>query len=171
MKPAFRLAGLAALLAATGALAQPAPRFEAPRSNIPAPAAAPATKATAPAAPSPTAEFENAGRLAAHAWLTLLDRRDWGTAWDTSGQAFRQAVPLGNWMDAVPKVREPFGALVEREPVQAIYTTTLQGRPQGQYVSVMFDSKFDKQRVQEVVTTVREPDGRFRVIGYSPTPR
>ena len=131
--------------------------------------AAPAAPAAAPA--SANAELENAGKLAAHAWLALLDRRDWGTAWDASGTVFRQSVPLGNWMDAVPKVREPFGPLVEREALEAIYKTSLPGRPAGQYVSVMFASKFDKKMVQEVVTTVRESDGRFRVIGYEPRPR
>jgi hypothetical protein len=131
----------------------------------PAPAAT-----TAPAASS-NPEMENAGKLAAHAWLALLDRRDWGTAWDTSSNTFRQTVPLASWMDAVPKVRQPFGNFVEREAVEAIYKSALPGRPAGDYVSVMFASKFDKQNVQEVVTTVRDADGRWRVIGYSPTPR
>ena len=127
-----------------------------------APAAAPA--------PGSFTEMENAGRLAAQAWLVLLDRRDWGTAWDSSSQAFRQSVPLGNWMDAVPKVRQPFGPLVERQVVEAIYKTSLPGRPDGQYVTVMFASKFKNQQVQEIVTTVRESDGRWRVTGYAPNP-
>lgn len=129
---------------------------------------------TSPAAPAPAAanaELENAGKLAAHAWLALLDRRDWGTAWDSSSAVFRQRVPLGSWMDAVPKVREPFGPLLEREALDSVYKTSLPGLPAGHYVSVMFASKFDKKVVQEVVTTVREPDGRFRVIGYEPRPR
>lgn len=174
MKPAFRLACLAAVLAAAaGAQAQLKPPARG-AASAPAPATAPAaapTPAAAPAAAPANPEAENAGKLAAHAWLTLLDRRDWGTAWDSAGQAFRQTVPLAMWMDAVPKVRQPFGNLLERDALQAIHSTSLQGRPDGQYVSVMFASRFDKQVVQEVVTTVREPDGRWRVIGYSPTPR
>ena len=162
MKPSLRLAWLAAALGCTMA----AQAQLKPPERIVAPAAA----AAAPAAGA-NLELENAGTVAAHAWLTLLDRRDWGTAWDSAGGVFRQNVPLGSWMDAVPKVRQPFGNLVEREAVEAQYKTTLPGRPEGQYVSVMFASKFDKQMVQEVVTTVREPDGRWRVIGYSPTAR
>ena len=159
MKPTIRLVVLAASLAVTAASkAQLAPPRPAPATTV------------APAAGS-NPEMENAGKLAAHAWLALLDRRDWGTAWDSSSNTFRQTVPLSNWMDAVPKVRQPFGTLVEREAVEAIHKTALPGRPAGDYVSVMFASKFDKQTVQEVVTTVREPDGRWRVIGYSPTPK
>lgn len=167
MKPSFRLAALALALAATaGAHAQIRPYGKsdaAPRAG--APAAVPAQPAT-----SPTAEQENAGKMAAQGWLLLLDRQDWGTAWDASSAVFRQAVPLGNWMDAIPKVRQPYGPLVERQALEAIYKTSLPGRPDGDYVTVLFASKYKNQLVQEIVTTVREPDGRWRVTGYSPAP-
>src|SRR3954466_15210934 len=64
------------------------------------------------------AEKEADARLAAQGWLTLLDRKDWGRAWETTGAVFRSKVPLGTWMDAIPKAREPFGAFVERTPVE-----------------------------------------------------
>jgi hypothetical protein len=155
MKTSFRVAVLAfAIAAASGAGAQI--RYGAPPATAEAPA------------PGPNAELENAGRLAAQGWLALLDRQDWGTAWDASSAVFRQTVPLGNWMDAIPKVRQPFGALVERLPGDAVYKTSLPGRPDGQYVTVMFLSQYKNQNVQELITTVREGDGRWRVTGYSP---
>ena len=132
------------------------------------PAAAPAGPAAKDDVSSANAEKEAAGKLAAAGWLVLLDRRDWGRAWETSSAMFRSSVPLPAWMDGIPKVREPLGTLVERVPANSIYKTTLEGRPPGDYVSVMFASKFDKKEVQEVVTTVREADGKWRVTGYSP---
>jgi hypothetical protein len=130
--------------------------------------AAPAAAASAPA--NANAEMENAGTLAAHAWLALLDRNDWGTAWDASAAMFRQSVPLGMWMDKVPPLRQPLGAMLERNAVEAIYKTSLPGRPDGQYVTVRFISKYEKGTMQEIVATVREQDGRWRVIGYQPQP-
>jgi hypothetical protein len=127
--------------------------------------AAPA--ATASAAASAAAEKETAGKLAAAGWLVLLDRRDWGRAWESGSAVFRTSVPLGTWMDAIPKLRESMGTLVERAPVESVYKTTLPGRPDGEYVTCIFESKFDKRELQEIVTTVREPDGRWRVTGYS----
>jgi hypothetical protein len=159
------LAVVAASLFAGTAGAQ----LKAPRSTPPAasPAAAAPAQAPAPAATdSANAEKEAAGKLAAAGWLVLLDRRDWGRAWETSSAVFRAAVPLGNWMDGIPKVREGLGTFVERTPVESVYKTTLEGRPPGEYVSVIFQSKFDRD-VQEIVTTVREPDGKWRVTGYS----
>jgi hypothetical protein len=129
-----------------------------------------ASGATQPA-PASTAisdpEMEKAGQLAAHAWLLLLDRGDWGTAWDTASQVFRQNVPLSTWMDAIPKVRAPFGRFIERQPAEVMYKKTLAGRPEGDYVTALFVSKFEKKPdVQEIVTVERESDGRWHVTGY-----
>jgi hypothetical protein len=172
MKPSHRLAALAAALgvAATAqAQLKPPTSSGAPARSAPAAPAAPAAplQQSAPGTSS-NPEAEKAGQLAAHAWLLLLDRRDWGTAWDASSAVFRQTVPLSAWMDGIPKVREPFGALVERQPGQALYKKTLAGRPDGDYVTVNFLATFAKnQQVMETVTTVREPDGRWRVTGYT----
>lgn len=111
-------------------------------------------------------DYEQAGKAAAQGWLLLLDRKDWGTAWDASSAVFRQNVPLGTWMDNVPKLRDPLGAFVERQPGEPIYTHKLPGRPDGDYVTISFNTKFANKQVIEMVTTVREPDGRWRVTGY-----
>jgi hypothetical protein len=112
-------------------------------------------------------DYEKAGMNAAQAWLILLDRKDWGTAWDASSAVFRQNVPLGTWMDNIPKLRDPLGGFVERQPGDPIYAHKLPGHPDGDYVTISFHSKFaNKPEVVEMVTTVRESDGRWRVTGY-----
>ena len=131
----------------------------------PAPAAAPSAAASAQA--GPTSEQEQAASAAAAGWLTLLDRRDWGRAWETSAGMFRNSVPLDKWMDGIPKVRGDVGAMVERTPSNVVSKTDLPGKPKGEYVTVLFVTKFDNRSVEEVVTTVREADGRWRVTGYS----
>lgn len=162
MKPSSRLPLVVAAFALAAAAAQAQLK---PPAQSPAPAAAPAAPAADGVVSNP--DFEKAGQTAAHAWLVLLDRKDWGTAWDASGAVFRQNVPLGTWMDNVPKVRSPLGAFVERQPAESVYKKTLPGRPAGDYVTSFFVSKFDKKaEVMERVTTVRESDGRWRVIGY-----
>ena len=174
MKPSFRLAALAAGLA-LGTLTLPAQaqlRLPAPGAPAAAPSGAPsAAPSAAPSKPAPAAAdaaLEKAGQTAAHAWLLLLDRRDWGTAWDSASGVFRQNVPLATWMDGIPKVREPLGAFIERQPAEVVYKKTLPGQPAGDYVTAIFLSKFEKkEQVQEQVTTVREPGGRWRVTGYS----
>lgn len=161
MKTRFRRALLAAGLVACTVAAH------AQGTGVKPPVAKPA-----PAAPAGTEnivsnpEFEQAGKAAAQGWLLLLDRKDWGTAWDASSAVFRQNVPLGTWMDNVPKLRDPLGAMVERSPGEPIYTHKLPGRPDGDYVTISFNTKFANKQVVEMVTTVREQDGRWRVTGY-----
>jgi hypothetical protein len=166
------LAGFASAVFTATAAAQlkdapnkPSPAARPPAARQPAPPA-PAAQA-APAADNPNAEKEAAAKLAAGGWLVLLDRRDWGRAWETSSALFRGAVPLDKWMDGIPKVREDLGDFVERTPAESLYKTTLAGQPNGEYVSIIFLAKFDKKEVQEVVTTVRDADGKWRVTGYS----
>lgn len=167
----MRLFAPAALALAATLLSTAAPAQLKPPRGAPAPAGAaapaPAPAATAPAVDQESAEKETAGKLAAAGWLNLLDRRDWGTAWETSATMFRTAVPLAAWMDGIPKVRQDLGPMVERAAANSIYKNKLEGRPDGDYVSVMFVTKFEKREVEEIVTTVREADGRWRVTGYS----
>ena len=161
---ALRLAAIAlTAFAACSAQAQ----LKLPRSvaTPPAAAAQPAASEDAPAT-SPTAEKELQGKLAAAGWLVLLDRRDWGRAWETSSNVLRTAVPLERWLDAIPKVREQLGNVVDRVPGDSMYKTQLEGRPKGEYVTSIFDTKFGNRQVQEVVTTELEADGRWRVTGY-----
>lgn len=127
-----------------------------------------AAAAPAPIADPALAQKEADARLAAQGWLLLLDRRDWGRSWETTSNVFRGMVPLGAWMDAVPKVREPLGAFIERAIVESAYKTTLAGQPDGEYVTVIFRSRFEKKEGIEAVTTVLDRDGRWRVTGYSP---
>lgn len=155
---------IAALLFSATAGAQ----LKAPRNPQPAAPAKAAAEAPAPtAANDANAEKEAAGTLAAQGWLVLLDRRDWGRAWETSSSVFRSTVPLANWMDGIPKVRQDLGAFVERSPAESAYKTKLEGRPDGEYVTVIFVTKFEKRELQEKVTTVRDTDGKWRVTGYS----
>ncbi|MEP6790244.1 MAG: DUF4019 domain-containing protein [Ramlibacter sp.] len=173
------LLALAALLAAAGASAQlklpgsssrPATGSltPAPARTSPAPAPAPAAAAPAAVAGDTEADKAAAGQLAAAGWLVLLDRRDWGRAWESSSSVFRGSVPLPAWMDGIPKAREPLGAFIERTPDEADYRSTLEGRPAGDYVTVIFSSKFAaKADAKEIVTMVRESDGKWRATGYS----
>ncbi|TFY96861.1 DUF4019 domain-containing protein [Ramlibacter rhizophilus] len=186
---AFALAGLLATSAFAqlklpgsggAAGASRPPGLTSPASTPPAPPPAERAAAERPAADKPaaeparpdaagnTAEMEQAAQLAAQGWLLLLDRRDWGTAYDTSAAMFRSAVKLPQWMDGIPKVRAPLGKVIERKPVEAVYRDKLQGRPDGDYVTILFATQFEKKPdAQEILTTVREPDGKWRVTGYS----
>ena len=57
--------------------------------------------------------------------------------------------------------------LGDGKPVQVVYKKTLAGRPDGDYVTAVFASRFEKKPdAQETVTVERERDGRWHVTGY-----
>ena len=71
-------------------------------------------------------------------------------------------------MDAVPKTRGVLGVAKERKVGDIIFKTELAGQPSGAYVSILFVTDFPgKEAMEEIVTMVREADGRWRVTGYS----
>ncbi len=132
---------------------------------------APASAQTAaPAAVSAEELAKQAdGQLAAEAWLTQLDQRNWGGAYEAASQSFRNMVKIDQWMDSIPGVRAPFGGYQSRTVDTVAYKTSLAGRPAGEYVTAIFNTVFSKKEdAQEVVTTAREADGKWRVIGYQP---
>lgn len=167
MRPLLRLALLASsvfVLCGTAAA-----QLRLPRSD--GPALAPSIEALE-AAPANTVDKETADKQAAatavaSAWLQMLDKRDWRNAWQASSQLFRSTVPINAWLEGIPKVREPLGALAERTAAEAVYKTTLEGRPDGEYVTISFIAKYaNKPEAEETVTTVREADGKWRVTGF-----
>ena len=71
------------------------------------------------------------------------------------------------WQDGRTLAKAPLGDTVERTPVETAFKTSLQGQPDGEYVTVVFQTKFADREMAEVVTTVHEPDGKWRITGYS----
>lgn len=133
------------------------------------PLASAQTDAPAAATNKEQAAKEADGQLAAAGWLLMLDQQNWGGAYEASSQSFRNMVQIGQWMDSIPGVRAPFGAFESRTLVRAVYKTTMPGRPDGEYVTAIFTTDFAKKKgVEEIVATVRDTDGKWRVMGYSP---
>jgi hypothetical protein len=151
----FKFVPIAALLAASALL-------HAPRASAQA------------AAPAITTDKEQAakeadGQLAAAGWLLMLDQQNWGGAYEAASQSFRNLVQIGQWMDSIPGVRAPFGAFENRTLARVVYKTTMPGRPDGEYVTAIFTTDFaNKKGVEEIIATVRDADGKWRVMGYAP---
>jgi hypothetical protein len=63
--------------------------------------------------------------------------------------------------------RAPLGKVASRVVKSAVYTTSLPGAPDGQYVVIQFESSFEhKKAAIETVTPSLGEDGEWRVSGY-----
>jgi hypothetical protein len=108
-----------------------------------------------------------AAQGAARAWLALVDKGDAQASYAAAGKKFQDQLDAAGWRDALTKVREPLGALVDRTALATRFDTKLPGGPDGDYAQVLFESEYaNGAKVRETVTLEREPDGVWRVMGY-----
>lgn len=116
--------------------------------------------------PAPAVKAEPASAAAALDWLALVDNGQWKESWKQAGILFRSEITSGRWKHQVQPVREPLGAVVSREQVQADPADNLPGAPAGDYVVLQFATAFaNMPGAIEVVTLAREESG-WAVIGY-----
>ena len=109
---------------------------------------------------------EAAASKAAEAWLKLLDGGQYGAAWDEASSMFRKAVSRAAWEKQAAAAREPLGKVLERKIATRQLTHELPGAPDGTYVVLTFDTRFEhKERGHETVTMMLD-GGRFRGAGY-----
>lgn len=121
---------------------------------------------------------EDAAQPAAESWLRLVDGADYGAAWTQAARALKGAVKQAEWGETAEKARAPLGALVSRKLKSREYTekapTTrviggkAYGWGDGRYVVLQYDSVFaGKASAVETVIATTDPDGAWRVAGYS----
>jgi hypothetical protein len=109
---------------------------------------------------------EAAAVQAAEAWLKLIDAGQYGASWDEASSTFRKAVPRASWEQKAAAARQPLGKVLTRKLGSKQLTHELPGAPDGTYVVLSFDTRFEhKERGHETVTMMLE-DGRFRGAGY-----
>ena len=121
----------------------------------------------AAAPPARAAETSDAAALqAAEAWLKLIDAGQYGASWDEASSIFRKAVSRAVWEKQAAAAREPLGKVLGRKVATKQLTHELPGAPDGTYVVLIFDTRFEhKERGRETVTMMLD-DGRFRGAGY-----
>ena len=112
-------------------------------------------------------EAETQATDAAKAWLKLIDEGKYDESWQQAAAFFRKSVGKGQWKKMVEGVREPLGAVQDRQLDSAKYMETLPGAPDGEYVIIQFKTKFaNKDSAIETLTPMKDADGVWRVSGY-----
>lgn len=129
--------------------------------------AAAALFAAAPIAQAQDARGVDAQRQARD-WLALTDRSDGPGSWAGAGRKFRDAITADRWIESLAAVRSPRGALVQRAVVSTRFEKSFPGAPDGDYAIVLFRTAFaNRAESGETLVLEREPDGVWRVVGYS----
>ena len=113
------------------------------------------------------AEQEQIAVKSAEKWLALVDQGKYAESWDEAAGIFKNAVSKDKWVETINGLRPAFGKVLQRDLKTKTYKTSVPGAPNGEYVIIQFQTKFEnKESAIETVTPVKEQDGVWRVSGY-----
>jgi hypothetical protein len=118
-----------------------------------------------PAADPHTAE-EQAAERQALGFLGYLDHGRFADSYAYTGMLIRAQLDRDAYAKQLEKARAGVGALLSRELIDASYTTTVPGAPEGQYVVLDYGASFaNRQQAMETVI-LAFAKGYWRVSGY-----
>jgi hypothetical protein len=123
------------------------------------------------AGPPPTEDphiaEEQAAERQALGFLGYLDQGKYADSYAYTGMLIRAQLDRDAYSTQIAKTRAGVGTLQSRELVDAGYTTTVSGAPEGQYVILHYHASFANR--QDAVETVYLglAKGYWRVDGYN----
>ena len=106
-------------------------------------------------------------RLAAMAFLSLVDQREYDESYLAASAVLRKEVSQQDWVAHISNLRAPLGPLDERMLSASEPQESLPEAPPGEYIIFTFDSSFENNKyITEVVAVAKGSDGVWRIIGY-----
>ena len=111
-------------------------------------------------------EKTDAAVVAAKEWLAVVDSKEYKKSWHEAAPFFQEHVKEKQWEEQISSVRGPLGKAESRDLIEAQFTTTLPGAPQGEYVVIRFKTNFSGKPNSVEMITPMIADGSWRVSGY-----
>lgn len=99
-------------------------------------------------------------------FLHLIDAEKYSESWRMSAGLMKDKVSEQDWVEKLTRARDLSGPLIERRQTDATYSTTAVDSPEGEYISLVFASSFQRAASVDEYVTVMLDDGRWRVAGY-----
>jgi Protein of unknown function (DUF4019) len=114
----------------------------------------------------PHAPEEQAAERQALGFLGYLDHGRFADSYAYTGMLIRGQLDREAFASQVEKDRAGTGTIQSRELVDASYTTTLAGAPEGQYVVLRYHSSFANRPDTVETLTLAFAKGYWRVSGW-----
>jgi len=109
---------------------------------------------------------DDAARLAAEKWLTLLDQARYKDAYKQSSQHSRAQASAAEWEAQIKAMRDAAGAKQSRQFSSAKPAKSMAGAPDGDYMLLEFATAFaNKPKAVETLMLSLE-SGAWKAAGY-----
>jgi hypothetical protein len=118
-------------------------------------------------AEDPHAADELAAQRQALGFLGYLDQGRFADSYAYTGMLIRTQLDRDAFSTQIQKTREGTGALQSRELIDAGYTTTVSGGPEGQYVVLHYHANFANRQDAVETLWLSLAKGYWRVVGYN----
>ncbi|MFZ3264823.1 MAG: DUF4019 domain-containing protein [Terriglobales bacterium] len=110
---------------------------------------------------------EQLAQQSAESWLALVDSGKYAESWQEASSLFKAHVSKDEWQKMMHATCDPLGKMISRKLKSATYAKTLPGAPDGDYVVIQYETRFEhKQSAVETITPMLDTDGHWRVSGY-----
>ena len=107
-----------------------------------------------------------AAETCAKKWLSVIDSGNYAEGWQQGATILRTAVPKNQFELQLKSVRGAFGKVLNRSVMSKQVTTTAPGAPDGKYVIIQYQTKFQKKaNAIETITPMKEGSS-WKVSGY-----
>jgi hypothetical protein len=115
----------------------------------------------------PHAAEELAAQRQALGFLGYLDQGRFADSYAYTGMLIRTQLDRDAFSTQIQKTRVGTGALQSRELIDAGYTTTVSGAPEGQYVVLHYHASFANRQDAVETMWLSLAKGYWRVVGYN----
>ncbi len=116
---------------------------------------------------SSNSEIEKAAVSVANQWLEVLAENKLEQSWNETADIFKRAIPKDQWVSIISNIDSNFGKIISRKLLSSKYYTSLPGAPDGEYVVIQFNTKFQKkENAIETITPMKDLSGQWKVSGY-----
>jgi hypothetical protein len=110
---------------------------------------------------------ETAALAAAKKWLAIMDSGRFGSGYDDASTVIKTAFTRKKFEELINTTRGQLGTVRSRVLRSKKYSTSIPGGPDGQYVVIQFDTRFEKKpSAIETITPAKEKNGAWKVSGY-----
>ena len=109
---------------------------------------------------------EQAAERQALGFVGYLDHGRYADSYAYTGMLIRAQLDRDSFAKQLEKARAGTGALLLRELIDASYTTTVPGAPEGQYVMLHYSASFANRQETLETLTLAFAKGYWRVSGY-----
>ncbi len=115
---------------------------------------------------TPDTEKAEKATAVAMEFLQLIDAQKYAESWQMAADLMKEKVAEKDWVEKLTKARTLSGEMIERAEKSTTYSPSAMDSPEGEYISLIFDSKYQRaESVSEYVTVMLE-DGHWKVAGY-----